>query len=126
MIIDTSAAVAILRGEPETDDFRARLESSRVVQMSAGSVLELAMVIGRADPGLVDQFIEELGIDVLPVDAERLRWARHAYQAYGRGSGSSARLSYGDCLAYGAARATGQPLLFKGEDFRHTDLEPMP
>lgn len=122
MIIDTSAAVAILRAEPETDDFRERLEASRAVRMSAASVLELAMVIGRSDPGLVDQFIEELGVDIVAVDAEHLRWARHAYERFGRGSGSSARLNFGDCLAYGAARALGEPLLFKGDDFVHTDL----
>ncbi|MEA5052143.1 MAG: type II toxin-antitoxin system VapC family toxin [Propionicimonas sp.] len=122
MILDTSAVIAILRDEPEADDFRALVEASRMVAMSAGNVLELAMVIGRSDPGLVELFIEELGVTVLPVDTEHLRWARHGYVFYGRGSGSSARLNYGGCLAYGAARATGQGLLYIGEDFVHTDV----
>ncbi|HMR49839.1 MAG TPA: type II toxin-antitoxin system VapC family toxin [Arachnia sp.] len=122
MILDTSAAVAMLRGEPEAEEFREIVEHARTVRMSAASVLELAMVIGRGDPGLVDAFVQELGIDVVPVDAEHLRWARIAFERFGRGSGSPARLNYGDCLSYGAARALGEPLLFKGEDFVHTDV----
>lgn len=122
MIIDTSAVVAILRAEPEADDFRRLIEASRTVAMSAGSVLELAMVIGRSDPELVDQFLDELQIAVLPVDAEHVRWARHAFQKFGRGSDSAAHLNYGDCLAYAAAKATGESLLHKGEDFGHTDI----
>ncbi len=123
MIIDTSAAVTMLRDEPEADEFRERIEAARAVRMSVASVLELAMVIGRSDPGLTDLFIEEFGVELVAVDAEQLKWARHAYEQFGRGSGSPARLNYGDCLVYGAARAAGEPLLFTGDDFGHTDLE---
>lgn len=123
MIVDTSAAVAMLRGEVDAARIREHIERAPVLRMSAGSVLELAMVIGRGDPGLVDAFIEELGIQVLAIDAEHLVWARRAFERYGRGSGSPARLTYGDCLTYAAAKVTGEPLLFKGDDFVHTDLD---
>ncbi|MEL4359002.1 MULTISPECIES: type II toxin-antitoxin system VapC family toxin [unclassified Luteococcus] len=120
MIVDTSAAVAILRREPDTEALEETLLGAARLRMSAASVLELAMVTG--DDALVDDFLRQLGIEVLAVDAEHLRWARHAHSHYGRRSGSPARLNYGDCLAYGAAKATGEPLLFKGEDFGHTDV----
>lgn len=123
MIVDTSAAVVMLRGEADVARFREHIEHAPVLRMSAGSVLELAMVIGCGDPGLVDAFLEELGIQVLPVDAENLVWARRAFERYGRGSGSPARLNYGDCLTYAAVKVTREPLLFKGDDFVHTDLD---
>lgn len=122
MIVDTSAAVALLRDEPEAGAFLAALQSADAVRMSAASVLELAIVTRAAGPELVDDFVEGLGIQVLAVDAEHLRWARVALARYGRGSGSPARLNYGDCFAYAAARVTGEPLLFKGQDFVHTDV----
>lgn len=123
MIIDTSAAVAILSGEAEAERSREHVERATALRMSAGSVLELAMVIGRSDPGLVDAFVEELGVQVLAVDRAHLAWARRAFEQYGRGSGSPARLNYGDCLSYAAAKVTGEPLLFTGDDFVHTDLD---
>lgn len=122
MIVDTSAAVALLRNEPAASDLRRKIEGAPVLRMSAGSVLELAMVIGHADPGLTDAFIDELGIQVLSVDQRHLVWARRGFEMYGRNSGSPARLNYGDCLTYGAAKATGEPLLCVVEDFPHTDV----
>ncbi|GAB3706554.1 type II toxin-antitoxin system VapC family toxin [Mariniluteicoccus flavus] len=122
MIIDTSAAVAMLRDEPESADFLAAIESSPVVRMSAASVLELAIVTTSSGPALVDDFLHAMGVRVVAVDAEHLRWARHAHHHFGRGSGSPARLNFGDCLAYAAARATEEPLLYKGNDFIHTDV----
>lgn len=122
MIVDTSAAVAMLRGEPEADPFVEAMDSAAVVRMSVASVLELAIVTTSSGPEIVDAFLDDMGIQVLPVDAEQLRWARHAHEHYGRGSGSPARLNFGDCFAYAAAKATGEPLLFKGDDFVHTDV----
>ena len=84
MIVDTSAAVAILKGEPESEWLRDQMEQAGALRMSAGSVLELAIVVGRRDPGLVDLFLEELGIQVLAVDAAHLTWARRAFERFGR------------------------------------------
>ncbi|GAB2541228.1 type II toxin-antitoxin system VapC family toxin [Brachybacterium huguangmaarense] len=124
MIIDTSAAVALLRGEPEAESMRASIEAAPRLAMSAASVLELAIVTAASGPALVDRFLAALDIDVLPVDAAHLRYARDAHLRFGRGSGSRARLNFGDCLAYAASRATGEPLLFKGDDFPGTDVVP--
>lgn len=90
--------------------------------MSAASVLELATVTAASGPEVVDEFVRALRIDVLAVDLEHLHWARHALALFGRSSGSAAQLSFGDCLAYGAAKATDRPLLFTGEGFAQTDV----
>lgn len=123
MILDTSASVAILRKEPEADDFRRAIDGASSLGMSAASVLELAIVTGASGAGVVDEFLAALHVSVLSVDEEHLKWARYAHVNYGRGAGSVARLNFGDCLTYGAAKATGQPLLFKGDDFTHTDVQ---
>lgn len=122
MIVDTSAAVAMLRDEPEAPQLLEAMDRADVVRMSACTVLELAIVTKASGPGLVDDFITGMGIQVVTVDEEQLRWARTAQERYGRGSGSPARLNYGDCFSYGAARAFDEPLLFKGDDFLHTDV----
>lgn len=123
MIIDTSAAVALLRDEPEAAAMIKAMSAAPRLGMSAASVLELAIVTAVSGPELVDDFLRDLRIEVVAVDAEHLRWARIAHARYGRGSGSQAKLNFGDCLAYGAAKAAGRPLLFKGSDFVHTDVE---
>ena len=123
MIIDTAAAVAMLRDEPESAAFIAAMDAAVSVHMSAASVLELAMVTSASGPEVVDEFLEGIAIQVVPVDAEHLRWARHGQATYGRGSGSPARLNFGDCLSYGDAKALDEPLLFTGDDFIHTDVE---
>lgn len=122
MIVDTSAAVAMLRGEPEASLYLDAMERAEVVRMSVATVLELAIVTRASGPGVVDDFVTGMGVQVVAVDEDHLRWARHALQRYGRGSGSAARLNFGDCFAYAAARALDEPLLFKGEDFVHTDV----
>ena len=90
--------------------------------MSAASVLELSIVTAASGAQLVDDFLSTLRVAVIPVDEEHLRWARLAHTRYGRGSGSPAKLNFGDCFAYGAAKAEAQALLFKGSDFTHTDV----
>ena len=122
MIMDTSAAVAILRREPEAAAMQTAIELAPALAISAASVLELTIVTRASGSELVDRFLAALSIEVLAVDADHLRWARFALQNYGRGSGSPARLNFGDCLTYGAAIASSRPLLFKGEGFTHTDV----
>ena len=90
--------------------------------MSAASVLELAIVSAKVGSDIADEFLVAFRVEVLDVDRFHLRWARYAHVHFGRGSGSSAKLNFGDCLAYGAAKAEGQPLLFTGDDFVHTDI----
>ncbi|MDN5724772.1 MAG: type II toxin-antitoxin system VapC family toxin [Propionibacteriales bacterium] len=124
MIMDTSAVVAILRAEAGSAALVAAVDEAPHLGMSAASVLELAIVTAASGPELVDDFLSALGVEVVAVDAEHLRWARDAHRRFGRGSGSAARLNFGDCLSYAAAMATEQPLLFVGNDFGHTDVAP--
>lgn len=124
MIVDSSALVAILRNEPEAASFSEMLvdEPSRV---SAANWLEAAMVADGSGPSAsagFDRLVETAGLEIVPVTKEQARSARAAFRRYGRGSGSPARLNFGDCLAYALAAVTGEPLLFKGEDFTHTDV----
>jgi ribonuclease VapC len=126
VIVDSSALVAILRDEPEAEAFAQALDTAAGCLMSAASFLETAIVVDRsrsAIPGRrLDELIRELEIVIEPVTEDQAHLARQAYRDYGRGSGHPARLNFGDCFAYALARATGEPLLFKGDDFRHTDI----
>jgi ribonuclease VapC len=127
MIVDSSALIAILRDEPEAAACAA-IERASVRRISTASYLGAAIVVdGSRDPiasRRVDEFMEVAELDVEPVTAEQARIAREAYRDYGRGSGHPAKLNFGDCLAYALAKTTGEPLLFKGEDFVHTDIVP--
>jgi ribonuclease VapC len=126
VIVDTSAIVAIINGEPEAAAFVAALTGATAVRMSAASYVEAGAVIdSRGDPVLSRQFDDLMtaaAIGIAPVDREQALVARTAYRDFGRGSGHPARLNYGDCFSYALARVTGEPLLFKGADFGQTDL----
>ena len=122
MIIDTSAAVAMLRAEEEADVFARAVEAADVVRISVASVLELSLVMGRGRRGEVDEFLDSAGALPVVIDLEQLRVAREAHYLYGRGSGSPARLNFGDCFSYAAAVCAGEPLLYRGQDFVHTDV----
>jgi ribonuclease VapC len=128
VIVDTSALIAVLRNEPEALAFATLLDGAAVSRMSAANFLEAAIVVdGRRRPEdrrRFDDLLRELRIVIEPVTEEQARIAREAYRDYGRGSGHPARLNFGDCFAYALARATGEKLLFKGDDFRHTDITP--
>ncbi len=128
MIVDSSALVAILRDEPDAARYTTAIESASECRISAATFLETAIVIDRArDPiasRRLDDLTREAQIVIEPVTAEQAHIARQAYRDYGRGSGHPARLNFGDCFAYALARARGEPLLFKGDDFRRTDIQP--
>lgn len=128
MIVDTSAIVAILKDEAEGIAFSKALDSAAIVRISAASYFESSIVIDKyRDPVLsaeLDELIEEAKIVIEPVTEEQARIARHAYRDYGRGSGHPANLNFGDCFSYALARVKREPILFKGDDFVHTDLRP--
>ncbi|WP_028925276.1 type II toxin-antitoxin system VapC family toxin [Pseudonocardia acaciae] len=130
MIVDTSALVAILRDEPDAESFALALAAARTPRMSVANYLEAAVVIDSArDPVAsrqVDKLVTRARVALEPVTAEQARVARAAYRDFGRGSGHPARLNFGDCFAYALARCVDEPLLFKGDDFEHTDVEPAP
>jgi ribonuclease VapC len=126
MIVDSSAVVAILTGEPEAVDFSNRIAGSPDCKISAANFLETAIVLDAkgapvASQGL-DDYVRKAGIEVVAATLEHARIARQAYRDFGKGSGHPARLNFGDCFAYALAKAVGEPLLFKGTDFSHTDI----
>jgi ribonuclease VapC len=126
LIVDTSALVAILRKEPEEPSFGRILDDAESLRISAATYLELSIVIdSRQDPAMsrkIDDLLDRFSIEIEPVTAEQARIARQAYRDYGRGSGHAANLNFGDCFSYALARAKREPILFKGDDFGHTDL----
>lgn len=126
MIIDTSALLAILLRE---SGYEVILDVARRadVRMSVATYVELNVVIDRrgkvGDRERLDRVLELLGIELVPVSLEQGRVACAAHRRYGPGSGSAARLNYGDCFSYALAEILGEPLLFVGNDFSHTDVE---
>jgi ribonuclease VapC len=128
MIVDTSALIAILRDEPEAPACATAIEAASRRRISAANFVEAAIVIDASrDPVASRRFedlVREAQLVVEPVTEAQARIARHAYRDFGKGSGHPARLNFGDCFAYALARATGEPLLFKGNDFVHTDIVP--
>lgn len=129
MILDTSAVMAILRREPEAPQFAAAMEAAEICRISAVSYVEAAVVTdGNRDPIATrrfDEFMRVARVRIETVDETQARIAREAYRDFGRGSGHPARLNFGDCFAYALAKSTGEPLLFKGDDFARTDVEPV-
>lgn len=128
MIVDSSAIVAIAMGEPEARAFVQSIAFAPRRRMSAATYVETGVVLdGRGDPVLsrdVDRLLAELDITIEPVTERQARIARDAYRDFGRGSGHPARLNFGDCFSYALAKDAGEPLLFKGDHFIHTDTRP--
>lgn len=126
MIVDTSVIVAILQVEPEGPTLTSVLAAATASRMSAATYVEAAIVTQVRGVGdLLDPLLGHLGVDIVPCTADDARVARRAHQRYGRGSGSPARLNFGDCMAYALSVRSGEPLLFTGEDFTHTDVVPV-
>ncbi|GAA1514985.1 type II toxin-antitoxin system VapC family toxin [Nocardioides humi] len=125
MIVDTSALIAILVNEPERELFNNML-GNHPSRMSAANWFEAAMVAegrgGRRATVDLDRLVDIFGITIEPVTVEQATAARIAFRRYGKGSGSPARLNFGDCFAYALSATSGEPLLFKGDDFTHTDI----
>jgi ribonuclease VapC len=126
VIVDSSALIAILRLEDDGRLYENAIERSPVNRISAGTYLEVSIVIDRARDPLVsrrlDEFLAEGTFIIEPVTASQARIARDAYRDFGKGSGHRAGLNFGDCFSYALARELNEPLLFKGDDFRHTDI----
>jgi ribonuclease VapC len=126
IVADTSALIAILRREPEADNFLRIIIRSDLCLVLSVSVMEVSLVLGgrKGDDtswlGL-DQLIARAGIEVVPQDRLLAEIAREAFLRFGKGR-HPARLNMGDCAAYALARSRGLPLLFKGADFSKTDI----
>jgi ribonuclease VapC len=126
MIIDTSAIIAILRDEPEALSCAKAIASTSSRRVSAVNFVEAAIVIDASRSPVAsrrfDDLFREAELVVEPVTEAQARIAREAYRDFGKGRGQTAGLNFGDCFAYALAKATGEPILFKGDDFTRTDL----
>lgn len=126
MIVDTSALVAILYREPEAETFVKRIHAAETSRISVANYVELSMVIehqlGPEGMRQAETFFRRAGIVIEPVSVEHGDLARQAFLDFGKGR-HRAGLNFGDCFAYALAKASGEPLLFKGNDFSQTDIQ---
>jgi ribonuclease VapC len=130
VIVDASALLAVILLEPERDRFLEILGGRAELSISVINFVEAGIKADR-DPNprralLLDETMRTFAIEIAPVSAEQGRSARQAYRSFGRGSGHPARLNLGDCFAYALAKSRNEPLLFKGNDFAHTDIQAAP
>ncbi|TLZ37170.1 MAG: type II toxin-antitoxin system VapC family toxin [Gammaproteobacteria bacterium] len=125
MVVDTSALIALLGMEAEAARVAAALESEATRLISAATVVETGLVIesryGAQGARELDLLIAKAELSIQPVTAEQAEVAREAWRRYGKGR-HPAGLNFGDCFSYALARTSGEPLLFKGDAFIHTDI----
>jgi len=128
MVIDTSAIVALIEAEPGVEVLAAAIDADERRIVSAVSVLEASIVLESRRPttgrAALDRLLDDLAVEIAAFDADQLALAREGFRRYGRGRASKARLNFGDCCAYALAKSLGEPLLFVGDNFTHTDLIP--
>jgi ribonuclease VapC len=127
VIIDSSAVIAILFDEPEAQALLSQIAVAEVCRLSSASLVEIGIVLRRDAAAqrraAFDEMRRLFSIKIEPVTEQQAYLALDAYDRFGKGTGHPAGLNYGDCFSYALAKQTGEPLLFKGNDFTHTDLE---
>ena len=127
MIVDSSALIALVMQEAERDEITDTMLTAPSLKMSAATWFESCSVVDArkwaAASARFETLVDEFEMEIVPVTAEQARMARTAYQRFGRGQ-HKAGLNWGDCFAYALAKITGEPLLFKGNDFSQTDIRP--
>ena len=130
IVVDSSALIAILFDEPERQSFRDIITGGEHCVVSAVNVHETATVLrvrsGVAAVERLWQFIDDTGMEIIPFDEAQVRTAAIAFNRYGKGIDPKARLNLADCAAYALAKNLNAPILFKGNDFTQTDLQPCP
>lgn len=117
--------MAVALAEPESEEFLRKIVEAPIRRISAGTWMELSVVVVRRHPAkahAVENLLRRADFVFEPVTVEQAAIGRDAYRSYGQGARHAARLNFGDCFAYALAKATGEPLLFKGVDFAHTDI----
>lgn len=126
MILDTSAVVAVARGEAEASRVAEAAAGAASLAISAATLVELHAVVARTGSErlarLVVTLLDQWQPEVAAFDADQAKLASRAYRVFGRGSGHAAALNLGDTYAYALAIARDEPLLYVGDDFGHTDV----
>jgi ribonuclease VapC len=124
--VDTSALIAILFDEPEAARFVALIEAAGTALVGTPTALETRMVaLGQSTPEVAQEAATMLSMppfEFVPFTIAHLEVASAVFECHGKGR-ARARLNYGDCMSYAVAAVAGCPLLFKGDDFSHTDIE---
>ncbi|GLS31790.1 Uncharacterized protein, contains PIN domain [Mesorhizobium albiziae] len=128
LVVDTSVLIAILALEPEARSFARSIAEADFALVSTATLHE-TYCVGASERFVdgvnrLEKMVLELQLDKIAFDTAQLETSTAAYMRYGRGSGHAARLNFGDCFAYALAKTRNLPLLFKGDDFIHTDIEP--
>jgi ribonuclease VapC len=125
LVVDTSAAVAVILGEPGSEELAVHLEDALTRMMSAAIRVELGIVIESrlwpAGQDVIDRFLRDAKIDIVPVDEDLAARAMSGWRRYGKGR-HAAGLNVGDCFTYALAERTGHPVLCTGDDFAATDI----
>lgn len=127
MVIDSSAIIAILFGEPDAETLLSEIAGAEACRLSAASLVEVGIVLRRGSApqrqAAFDEMLSLFAIQIEPVTEQQAYLALDAYDRFGKGTGHPAALNYGDCFSCALAKQSGEPLLFKGEDFTRTDLQ---
>lgn len=127
MIVDSSVVLAVVLGEPGFESFVEAIAAAPACRISAASFVEASVIaesrIGDQGVRQCDSFFRSSSMMIEPVTEEQALLARQAYSDYGKGH-HPAGLNFGDCFSYALSKATGEPLLFKGDDFLKTDIQP--
>jgi ribonuclease VapC len=125
VILDTSALLAVLFGEKDAETYAQAISQADVCRISAATFVEVSIVVesqtGDAGSRQWDSFFRSAGISIEPVTEEQAHAARQAWSDFGKGR-HAAGLNFGDCFPYALAKVSGEPLLFKGQDFRKTGI----
>lgn len=128
MVLDSSALVAIVLDEPERAAMATAIKNDPSRLVSAATLLEASIVLetraGAEATDALDQLLWRVQAEIVPVDERQSRLAHRVWRRYGKGRDPAA-LNFGDCFAYALASVTGEALLFKGDDFSRTDIEPV-
>lgn len=127
-VLDSSALIAILAAEPDSDRFKRYIDDDPDAYVSAATLHEAFCVANgerfRDGSARLAKMLALIDPAIVAFDVDQFMASREAFVRFGRGSGHPARLNMGDCFSYALAKTRNLPLLFKGEDFIHTDIEP--
>lgn len=126
LVVDTSALIAVIRSEPEASGIIDVLGRAQERYLSAATLLEAHIVTSGkgSEAERLSRFMQQAALEVVPFSASEASAGAEAFRKFGRGSGHPAKLNFGDCFAYALAKSRNLPLLFKGDDFIHTDIKP--
>ncbi|MBI4903627.1 MAG: type II toxin-antitoxin system VapC family toxin [Acidobacteria bacterium] len=128
MVLDSSVLLAIFKQEPGYEKLEQKIDKADSILVGAPTLVETAIVLarlsGKDQRVLLEAYLRRIGGIVVEFTESHYSLAGEAFVRFGRGFNSKANLNYGDCMSYAVAVYAGEPLLFVGNDFSHTDVTP--